>query len=104
MSRLVKELEDGQRRALFMMELRKSVAEAYRSELGEGELEALAEALLDGTGFEILRELREVQRLTESELSASRTALRGEQERQRAEQAREGRPVMSSTTFYQVPT
>ncbi len=98
-----------QRRALYMVELRRlsnTLPCPFRDRFSASSnalLDQLADSLVDGTVFEILRELSEIQRMTERQLYQLRQETLSEQRQAREELLTKNRPLLCSTTFYQSP-
>lgn len=74
-----------------LCEMRSQLPAAFCNKLSDTSLAELATALLDGTVFEIVRELEEIQQLNERSLLSKRMKVVGEHKSRRMEMSRRHR-------------
>lgn len=85
---------DKERQRIYqarLCEMRSKLPAVFRSELADTSLAELATALLDGTVFEIVGELEEIQQLNERSLLSRRMRVVGEHKSRRMEMSRRHR-------------
>lgn len=92
--------QDKERQSFYktkLLELRSQLPAVYRGRLVDTSLAELAAALLDGTVFEIVKELEEIQQLNERSLLSRRMKVVGAHKTRRMEMTRRHRDEVAAS-------